>query len=465
MPVSTQRQIGQSRPLDTHLSTEELHPHGQSTARRSIHSQPCAARATRTVFTPQYPPRGGRWCSSTGAGRLLNRWRRQTEVGQGHFGHRQDRALGQLGPLPRRRRRRKLPDARGVREEDRHQGDLHRGRRRQQHLLRQGEGPAQARPGHRMRHRLPHRLDGRPPHPLRLHAGARPREHPELQEPGSRVPQTSTSTRAARCRFRGRAASPESPGTRTKLPGGLTSVSRPVGPVPQGPRRRALRDARHHGLHHAGPRDARSTANGATTQFTAAIDVLQKQVDDGQIRNIKGNSYKEDLQNGDTLAAIVGPATSPSSTPRPATTGTSPFPSKGGTLWNDNFVVPIGSTAQEERRDAHQLLLRPRGRGAGRGVRELHPAGGRHQGSDDEARPRTGRQPAHLPERRDARERARLPQPHAAPRSRSTARSSRPSCSGPEPWHPGPSPRAGQTSSWSGSRSAFQASPPSNSST
>ena len=46
-------------------------------------------------------------------------------------------------------------------------------------------GPAQARPGHRLRHRVPHRLDGGAAHPLRLHPGTRPREHPEPQEPGS----------------------------------------------------------------------------------------------------------------------------------------------------------------------------------------------------------------------------------------------------------------------------------------
>ena len=33
---------------------------------------------------------------------------------------------------------------------------------------------------------LPHRLDGQPLDPLRLHAGARPREHPEHREPQPR---------------------------------------------------------------------------------------------------------------------------------------------------------------------------------------------------------------------------------------------------------------------------------------
>ncbi|MEO6505484.1 MAG: ABC transporter substrate-binding protein, partial [Terrimesophilobacter sp.] len=33
------------------------------------------------------------------------------------------------------------------------------------------------------------------------------------------------------------------------------------------------------------------------SEYTAAIQTLKKQVDDGQIRNIKGNSYTEDLKN------------------------------------------------------------------------------------------------------------------------------------------------------------------------
>lgn len=78
-------------------------------------------------------------------------------------------------------------------------------------------------------------------------------------------------------------------------------------------------------------------------EYNAAIDVLQKQVTDGQIRNIKGNSYKEDLINGDTLAAIVW---SGDITQLNAENGDKwgfALPDTGGTLWNDNFIVPIGS--------------------------------------------------------------------------------------------------------------------------
>lgn len=88
-------------------------------------------------------------------------------------------------------------------------------------------------------------------------------------------------------------------------------------------------------------------------EFTAAIDVLQKQVDDGQIRNIKGNSYKEDLINGDTLAAIVWSGDVTQLNFEAGEHWDFAIPSKGGTLWNDNFVVPIGS---EHKKNAEALI-------------------------------------------------------------------------------------------------------------
>ncbi|MDJ0349447.1 spermidine/putrescine ABC transporter substrate-binding protein [Cryobacterium sp. PH29-G1] len=78
-------------------------------------------------------------------------------------------------------------------------------------------------------------------------------------------------------------------------------------------------------------------------EFTAAIDEFKKQVSDGQIRNIKGNSYKEDLANEDTLAAIVWSGDIVQLNAESGDKWAFVVPEKGGTLWNDNFVVPIGS--------------------------------------------------------------------------------------------------------------------------
>jgi spermidine/putrescine transport system substrate-binding protein len=78
--------------------------------------------------------------------------------------------------------------------------------------------------------------------------------------------------------------------------------------------------------------------------FSRAIEVFRTQVESGQIRNVKGNAYMEDLTNEDTLAAIVW---SGDVTVLNAEAGDKfgfAIPDSGGTIWNDNFVVPIGST-------------------------------------------------------------------------------------------------------------------------
>lgn len=79
-------------------------------------------------------------------------------------------------------------------------------------------------------------------------------------------------------------------------------------------------------------------------EYTEAIEVLRKQVDDGQVRNIKGNSYLEDLKSGDTLAAICWSGDITVINAEAGDKWEFVLPTAGGTLWNDNFLVPIGST-------------------------------------------------------------------------------------------------------------------------
>ncbi|TQO20527.1 spermidine/putrescine transport system substrate-binding protein [Rhodoglobus vestalii] len=81
-------------------------------------------------------------------------------------------------------------------------------------------------------------------------------------------------------------------------------------------------------------------------EFNAAIDEFSKQVTDGQIRNIKGNAYKEDLVNEDTLAAIVWSGDIVQLNAENGDKWDFVLPDAGGTLWNDNFMVPIGSPAK-----------------------------------------------------------------------------------------------------------------------
>ena len=89
----------------------------------------------------------------------------------------------------------------------------------------------------------------------------------------------------------------------------------------------------------------------ADSKFDNAIDVFRKHVSDGQIRNIKGNAYLEDLKSGDTLAAMCWSGDITTLNGEAGDKWEFAIPEAGGTLWNDNFVIPIGSpkkSASEE---------------------------------------------------------------------------------------------------------------------
>ncbi len=77
--------------------------------------------------------------------------------------------------------------------------------------------------------------------------------------------------------------------------------------------------------------------------YDKAIDKLTKEVNDGQIRNIKGNSYLNDLKSGDTLAAICWSGDITQLNAEAGDHWAFALPEAGGTLWSDNFVIPIGS--------------------------------------------------------------------------------------------------------------------------
>ena len=309
--------------------------------------------------------------------------------------------LGELARLPRRRRGRQLPDPGALHRRDRHRGRLPRRHRRQQLLLREGQRPARARAGHRRRPGLPHRLDGQPLHPLRLHAGARPRQHPEHREP---------QPRPAEHRLRrGTQAVPSVAGRlRRHLleqgggPGRAALGERPLGPGAQGPRRRAERDARHDGPHHARAGHRHLGRLHGRRSSRPRSRCSSEQVESGQIRNIKGNSYLEDLQNGDTLAAICWSGDITVINAEAGDKWEFIIPEAGGTLWNDNFLIPIGSPHKKNAETLMNYYYDPAGRRGGRRLGELHHPGRRRQGRGREDRSGARREPADLPERRDA---------------------------------------------------------------
>jgi spermidine/putrescine transport system substrate-binding protein len=78
-------------------------------------------------------------------------------------------------------------------------------------------------------------------------------------------------------------------------------------------------------------------------QFGAAVDELKKQIADGQIRQVKGNSYKEDLVSGDAVAVIGWSGDITQLNSENGDKWEFAVPESGGTLWSDNMMVPIGA--------------------------------------------------------------------------------------------------------------------------
>jgi spermidine/putrescine transport system substrate-binding protein len=86
------------------------------------------------------------------------------------------------------------------------------------------------------------------------------------------------------------------------------------------------------------------SADFSEDDFMTALAVLQEQVDSGQIRQVKGNSYLEDLRSGNAIAAIAWSGDillAQFEEEDPNYTFT--LPDTGGTLWSDNLMVPIAS--------------------------------------------------------------------------------------------------------------------------
>jgi spermidine/putrescine transport system substrate-binding protein len=79
-------------------------------------------------------------------------------------------------------------------------------------------------------------------------------------------------------------------------------------------------------------------------QFTAALDVLQQQVDSGQVKQVKGNSYKEDLINEQAWAAIGWSGDIFQINAEEGDKWGFALPDSGGTLWSDNFLIPSTAT-------------------------------------------------------------------------------------------------------------------------
>ena len=83
--------------------------------------------------------------------------------------------------------------------------------------------------------------------------------------------------------------------------------------------------------------------NFTSAQYETAVEELQKHIADGQIRQVKGNSYKEDLISGDALAVIGWSGDIFQINSENGDKWGLTLPDAGGTLWSDNLLVPVGS--------------------------------------------------------------------------------------------------------------------------
>jgi spermidine/putrescine transport system substrate-binding protein len=88
-------------------------------------------------------------------------------------------------------------------------------------------------------------------------------------------------------------------------------------------------------------------------QFNKAIEELQKQIDSRQIRQVKGNSYKEDLISGDALAVIGWSGDIFQINAENGDKWGLTLPESGGTLWSDNLLIPVGSP---HKKNAEKLI-------------------------------------------------------------------------------------------------------------
>ncbi len=96
-----------------------------------------------------------------------------------------------------------------------------------------------------------------------------------------------------------------------------------------------------------------SSADWGEDEFGKALEVLEEQINSGQIRQVKGNSYKEDMISGDALAVIGWSGDFTQLNFENDNQFSFTLPEAGGTLWSDNLMVPIGS---QHKANAEQLM-------------------------------------------------------------------------------------------------------------
>lgn len=129
---------------------------------------------------------------------------------------------------------------------------------------------------------------------------------------------------------------------KAKVPGGLKSVQDLWKPELKG-RVEVLTEMRDTVGLIMGSQGVDISSKFTDDQFMNAVAEVEKQIVNGQIRQVKGNSYKEDLISGDALAVIGWSGDITQINFENGDKWGFALPDSGGTLWADNMGVPIGS--------------------------------------------------------------------------------------------------------------------------
>lgn len=83
--------------------------------------------------------------------------------------------------------------------------------------------------------------------------------------------------------------------------------------------------------------------NWGQDEYSSALEVLERNIANGQIRQVKGNSYKQDFVSGDALAGIVYSGDITQLNFEEGDQWEFIMPERRGLIWSDNFMVPIGA--------------------------------------------------------------------------------------------------------------------------
>lgn len=96
-----------------------------------------------------------------------------------------------------------------------------------------------------------------------------------------------------------------------------------------------------------------------TDDWFDALDVVQRNLDDGQIRQVRGNSYLLDLESGDAVACLAWSGDITSLNYQYDNRFAFAIPDAGGTLWSDNLMVPRSSPRRAQAEDLFNYYYDP----------------------------------------------------------------------------------------------------------